>query len=142
MRQRTLYIGSVEDDGTLCVKAERVTCSATDEETPTHAGVGTVGKYRWRYPLGCDRVFWWVTVPTAVKESVDAWLAKRGFTKLKHVVMCPPPNDDEKGWKSAELLEDISHGCKNIPARWRCKGKAREYEKRTAYLKFYEQTYL
>ena len=116
-----VYLGGVDDnEDPPLVHAQRI--KYYPDEDYTHASLGIRGQHRWRYPVGSDRVFWWTPVLRQTKVAVDAYLAKRGYTNLKHVVMSDDPSQSPEEFCRSYRMQDVCHGRDNIPTRWWYKG--------------------
>ena len=114
-RERHIILGTY-DDGVL--KARRVDyfhAQDYDGETPTHAGLGLHGQNRWRYPEGSNTVFWWQPADEAAQAAVEIYLAKRGFTGLRHHTMLDNTPED-----------DMSAGHIGLAAKYRLRAESGE----------------
>lgn len=105
-RERYIHIGVVDSNGAVRAKRVGYFKGVNGGETPTHSALRLSGAARWRYPEGSNTVFWWEGTYPEEKHAVENYLAKRGFTGLRHREMLDGTPEDDMAAGHIPLTKD------------------------------------
>jgi hypothetical protein len=92
---RWLLLGTYHEGTLKARRVEVLSYIESNDESPTHSGLGLHGGERWRYPEGSKDVYWWHQPSEEAESAVDAYLTNRGFSGLIHREMMDGSLEDE-----------------------------------------------
>lgn len=107
-----IYVGDVDESG--AVRGIKSKGHLTDNKT--HANQKFDAENRWRYNPRTQKVYWVSEVPSeSVKESVNAWLERRGLDVVSHTAVFPPSDINYESYSESHGQDDPKGSFKPAP---------------------------